>query len=356
MKYYILEEVYNQLTLKTAGSKARWDVEDILKDKGYKEIIIKPDRNADENNFNIKNHYSMMKIWENSLEILKKDDVLVLQFPLVNKCIFLDNVINKLKKRGIITIVIIHDLESLRQKNISPIKSRLKRIIEDKILLKKFDHIIVHNDKMKRYLEDQGVGSSKMYELKIFDYLCNFNVESDQSNVDTTVVIAGTLRKHKAAYIYTLPKSEVLYNLYGVGYEGEENEKIKYNGSFDPNILPSVIKGSYGLVWDGNLAETCGGSYGNYLRYNNPHKVSLYLSAGIPVIIWSESAMAEFVIKNHLGIAVSSLYDIQNSINSVNLEEYANMKINAIRISKKLHDGYFLKHVLGEIELRISKY
>ena len=34
-------------------------------------------------------------------------------------------------------------------------------------------------------------------------------------------------------------------------------------------------------MWDGPSPDTCAGVYGAYLRYNNPHKTSLYLAAGL---------------------------------------------------------------------------
>ena len=61
-------------------------------------------------------------------------------------------------------------------------------------------------------------------------------------------------------------------------------------------------------------SETCKGSFGEYLRINNPHKTSLYLASGIPVIIWSKAALAEFIEKNKCGITVDSLYEIADKL------------------------------------------
>lgn len=49
--------------------------------------------------------------------------------------------------------------------------------------------------------------------------------------------------------------------------------------------LPGALVQSFGLVWDGNSMDTCTGNYGSYLRINDPHKVSLYLSSGLPIIV-----------------------------------------------------------------------
>ena len=35
----------------------------------------------------------------------------------------------------------------------------------------------------------------------------------------------------------------------------------------------------------------------DYLRINNPHKTSLYLACGIPIITWNKAAIAQYVRK-----------------------------------------------------------
>ena len=108
------------------------------------------------------------------------------------------------------------------------------------------------------------------------------------------------------------------------------------------------------MVWDGAVAETCGGNTGEYLRYNNPHKASLYLSSGIPVIIWKESAIADFVLSHKAGIAVSSLFELEDAIRAVSAEEYAEMQSNAAKLSEKLRSGYYFCKALDESLNRLN--
>lgn len=61
-----------------------------------------------------------------------------------------------------------------------------------------------------------------------------------------------------------------------------------WHGSFKPEESPEHLQG----VWDGDSVDTCAGNTGAYLRYNNPHKTSLYLACGMPVIVWKEAAIA----------------------------------------------------------------
>ena len=80
------------------------------------------------------------------------------------------------------------------------------------------------------------------------------------------------------------------YHIYGPNYTPEKKcSRIVYQGEFSADELPAHLKGQFGLIWDGSSVNTCEGNFGEYLRYNNPHKISLYLACGLPVIIWAVS-------------------------------------------------------------------
>ena len=104
------------------------------------------------------------------------------------------------------------------------------------------------------------------------------------------------------------------------------------------------MDGSWGLVWDGISVNRCEGEFGDYLRYNAPHKLSLYIAAGIPIIIWKESGLAEYVIKKNLGVAIGSIADIKNAINKISEEEYKKMLTNIRNESQEIRSG---KHLLN---------
>jgi hypothetical protein len=162
------------------------------------------------------------------------------------------------------------------------------------------------------------------------------------------VVIAGALVPHKAGYAYDLPAGTD-FNLYGVGYEADEKENVKYWGSFPPADLPEVMEGSFGLVWDGSSTDTCSGTYGEYLRINNPHKVSLYLASGMPVIIWEEAALAKLIRDNGCGITVGSLSEIPERIGSMTPEEYETIRKNTRKIAGRLRGGRYTQRALRRI-------
>ena len=86
------------------------------------------------------------------------------------------------------------------------------------------------------------------------------------------------------------------------------------------------------------------------MRYNNPHKTSLYLASRIPIVIWDKAALAEFVEKNGVGFTVSSLGEIPDKLNALTEEEYGKMYRNVESVSKKLFKGEFLRSALSKAQ------
>ena len=171
------------------------------------------------------------------------------------------------------------------------------------------------------------------------------------------VAFAGNLSAEKSAFLYKLPpllNDTVLLKLYGNGYCEIKSNHVQYNGVFSAQKLPAALDTNFGLVWDGYSTETCEGSYGLYLALNNPHKVSLYLAAGIPIIIWSGAALADFIVGNGLGISIASLMELSRTLADITQSDYQTMRINAQNESKKIRTGYYFHRVMCEVEAKWS--
>lgn len=348
MNYYVKELQTDAGVQMTAGIKARDDADDILEKNGVKPIkIVSNEGDRKKKSFfrRLVSHYLVAQTWNISLKELKRGDTLFIQFPSIEHSILLFSVLKKLKKRDVKIVLIIHDLELLRvaKRKISFTK-KCRIILEEKTVLKVSEKIIVHNLSMKEYLESLGIEDEKFVILNIFDYLINdFNSKKQKpKSLKAPIIIAGTLRKHKAGYVYDLPKS-VDFNLYGVGYENQKQKNISYKGAFQPDDLPYEMEGSFGLVWDGTTADKCSGVYGEYLKVNNPHKTSLYLASGFPVIIWKEAALAKFVAENKCGIVISSLNEIKSRIDNMSQEQYIELLNGASSVGEKMRNGWYMK-------------
>lgn len=353
MKYLICEGVpdgkYN------AQSKARNDAESIILKNNYEKYYIPTKFGVQTSKIlkfkQLMDYKKNHKIWKIYISKLLAGDVIIIQYPLINTIMNLEKIIKLCNKKNLKTIILIHDLDSLRFTDMP------RKVKEDKNVLNNADYIIAHNEKMKQKLISMGNKEEKIVVLKIFDYLYKNEIKLKERKKTDPIIIAGNLSKNKAKYITSLKEiKNIKFNLYGKGYEKEDGEEcIKYKGAFLPDDLPNNLDGSFGLVWDGISKDSCKGNFGNYLKYNNPHKTSLYLASKIPVIVWNESALSEFVKEYNIGFTINNLDEIEEIISKMTNEDYAVKLKNVENISNKLRNGVFLSKALKEIENKIVK-
>lgn len=293
------------------------------------------------------------KAWLNAIQSLKSGDLVVVQYPLVDTAYDFEEVLAAARSKGIRTVALIHDMDSLRYNETNATERVVKRVNkEDKTLLPLFDAVICHNPSMEKVLCDYGC--SNLVSLELFDYLCP-EPESRKDGSEK-ILIAGNLDSAKAGYLKQLKNVNWDFNLYGVGWNPQDQAgNIHYQGKFPPEQLPEILHGKFGLVWDGDSLEDCKGGYGGYLYYNNPHKTSLYLASGIPVIARIGTAIGQFVDKNQVGLTVESLMDLPAVLNGLDDEAYQHIVNNVCAVGDKARQGGFLKEAFRKAERIINE-
>lgn len=318
-----------------SGSKARLDCEEII--NKFSDVGIEL------NFFNKKDILTKFPIQVIKIFFeLKRNDIVILQYPYYsNVSKFVYSIFNYLKKyKNIKIIILIHDIDSLRNNIDCEIQDEINN-------LNIADIVISHNKYMSKWLYEKGL-STKIVELGVFDYLCNTNIGKN-IKFGKNIVIAGNLDERKSRFVYLLNKDSIQgeFLLYGPNYkESDIVFKVKYMGVEQPNILVEKLQEGFGLIWDGNSIQECSGNIGNYLKYNNPHKLSLYIAAGIPVIVWSKSAVAEFVNKNNIGITINNLNELSKKLDSIDENSYNVMVDNIRKIKINVINGKNLESVL----------
>ena len=125
-------------------------------------------------------------------------------------------------------------------------------------------------------------------------------------------------------------------------------ENLRYQGSYSPTALCEAMNGDFGLIWDGVSCEECSGNDGQYMKINNPHKLSLYISCGLPIITWKEAAIAEFIEKNGIGFAVNSLAEIDDVLGNMTRKEYEKYRNNVLEIMRDVRKGEYVKKAFIE--------
>lgn len=339
-KYCVVEKNFIE---NHAGSKARNDIADILVKEGWEPLVV---HHSEEKGTldKIKMLFLTRNDWSKIYHKIPEHSELLIQYPLAmypKVSTVAIPFLKKMKRKNVKLTFLIHDLDSLRGVYTNG----------EREFLSTADVIIAHNPVMVEYLKQNGYSDKEIRSLNIFDYLTKGTVAGRKAGEKTEVVIAGNLKREKAGYVYRLNEveGEIQFRLYGPNYDGEtQGKNVKYYGQYKPEELPEKLEGGFGLVWDGDDLGACTGVFGEYMKYNNPHKTSLYLASGLPVIIWEKAAMAKYIEKNNLGIAVREMNEIPLKLKSLSEEDYRIMKSNVEIVGKQLCQGKMLLAVLGK--------
>lgn len=326
-----------------AGSKAPNDVRKIADKLGFEEIIVNLKGYTSSYIDKVNNQITYMNEWRKVYKKIQPHSILLVQVPFYARQFGRLHYFKKLKyHKAVKLIFVVHDVEELR----GAYENNLQRKQFD-AMLNLADVIIEHNKKMADFFIKKGYPKDRLVNLDIFDYLCDYEKLSNKK-VDFTknVIIAGNLDVQKTKYLKDLDTIDTVFSLYGPNFTQKSGKNIIYNGVISSEKLPIMLNQGFGLIWDGNSIRTCSGAFGNYLRYNDPHKLSLYLVSGLPVFIWKNAAEADFVIKNGVGYTIGSLEEIPSILNNITQEEYGIFLKNVQIISRKLSIGWYTKQAI----------
>lgn len=344
MKTYQIVEVAGKNN--DAGTKAVQDAAVIAKKNGFTPVYVKMCTTKEGALAKAERQLGFWYDWRAAYRAIEPDSIVLLQNPFHYKQLTREKVLRKLKEvKKVKFISLVHDVEELRRFRYD---DYYKSEFESMLAL--VDVLIVHNDRMAEFFRRRGVPEEKLVLLHIFDYLQDHEPAVAPA-FEKKITVAGNLDTKKCAYIKELSRlHDVEVQLYGSNFDPAMKDcaHIHYGGSFPPDEIPSKLTGGFGLVWDGTSIDGCHGDAGQYLRYNNPHKLSLYLSSGLPVVIWSGAAEADFVQQHRVGIVVDSLFDLPKKMAELTVAEYLSIAQNVEKVAKDLIKGVYLGEALKE--------
>lgn len=273
---------------------------------------------------------------------VKKEDVLILRYPFEK--LYMGVALGIKRIKGYRTALIIEDVNFMRYDfNIE--SEEYKRGCKE---LGKHEIILAQTQDFIKAIEKDI--NSRFICFDVIPYLMRQEPIIDERNLgEIHIGFHGNL--NKAGFLNHIEPSNYILHL-----SGESNERLIEYINNTPNIFfekmaeldkenPSAMtKYDFGLVWDGETFDIEEKGVGNYLRYAAPYKISNYLAHGLPVIAWSESAMANFIIKNRIGIVISSIKDLEEAMATISEREYKVLRNNAVKIGAKIRTGeHFLK-------------
>lgn len=326
-----------------AGSKARNDAAGILQEHGFRAIVV---HHSEQKGIidKLGMSFATLADWGRICRTVGQGDMLLIQYPLamyprVSRLAV--PFVRRLKRKQVRVVLLVHDIESLRDLHFK----------SERQFFDAADEVIVHNQRMLGYLLDKGYRFRHCYILGLFDYLVPEFDPTEERNRNE-IAIAGNLRPDKCGFTECLEDipGNLSFHLYGPNYAGrQKSAKLQYKGEYTPEELPGILHEGWGLVWDGDSVSECRGASGKYLRFNSPHKLSLYLASGMPVIVWDQAAVAEYVAQNRIGIVISGLQELSDKIKGLTAGEYEELRDNAERLGGRLRKGASLGNVICQL-------
>lgn len=324
----------------TAGNKAKTDIETIMDGMGARNIGLKRTVGSGAVVHFVRNLLGVIR----AMACIRKGDVLVLQYPMKK---YYETIADVAHMRGAKVVTQIHDLNAFRSKRLTP-EREIERLAHS-------DAIIAHNATMAAWLRQHGC-KAHIVELGIFDYLSPHPVSSvrplPEAGKPYSFFFIGNFSPKSNPFVYELAnrlKRSDCY-LYGNHFEPSllnADARAEYLGYAVDYELMKENKGDFGLSWYGESLTEGKGKIGEYMSYNNPHKVSLYLRCHVPVILSRTAGLASFVEREGCGFLVDDLTDLEERMSAITADEYERMHAASVRVGNRIASGAYFSEALG---------
>ena len=241
-----------------------------------------------------------------------------------------------------VLICFIQDIESYRYN-----PNNKGSLISDIHFLNNFDVVIAHNQGMIKFLRENGLHAD-IVNWEVCDYLIDEARSKHTIAGGYQICFVGDLKRSGFLYV-NCHDFQTHINLYGQANADKVlTSQLSYNGIYAPDDKTSMLNGHFGLIWEGNCLDTCDGALGNYMKINNPNRLSLYLANNLPVITWKNAGLAKFVEENKIGFTVDALTEVDGILSNMSTEQYNEMIENVKSIGTKIRKGFYAKKAIEE--------
>lgn len=267
-------------------------------------------------------------------------DVIIMQSPTWNDIRFDESLINKMNRySGLKKVIWLHDVQPFMKE---AKRDTLGRWIE---LYNQADLIIAASQREVDILRSHGLRVQKTVIQRMWD--C-------QVSVDRTIVpqfrkvinFAGDpSNEPKLAFARNWKYNQVQLAVTVNGASWTQGKNIQLLGWFNnDNLLVNALRrsGGFGLLWSEDVY------WREYMRMNASYKFSTYLAAGIPVIVPSDIAEKDTILRKNMGIVADSLDEAVERVANMKEEEYKKMVENTEQFAWLLREGYFTRKALTD--------
>lgn len=197
------------------------------------------------------------------------------------------------------------------------------------------DLLIVPSEKLLAFLRKKGLKVEKILIQSMWDL--PFSEELGIPEFNRKIFFSGSPNRFGCLSSWNY---DVLLELFTDKKFVVNGQNIHLGGwKNTAELLTEYNKGGFGLVWEQSARS-------EYYRYNQPHKMSTYLGAGIPVIMQKGLLHEQTVTEYGLGFVVESLEEAADVVKNISEDEYYELVNNIKNISFLIRGGFFTKKLL----------
>lgn len=193
------------------------------------------------------------------------------------------------------------------------------------------DGLIIENKLILNELQNHGLTNKIVNLFNFYDFSPTLAIHSQAKFSETINFLNGT---NSDQLLDEIKKETVDFNLYQ-DHDLVDDQSLHYAGPINDDLLVNRLNktGGFGLVWsdDKNMV---------------PIELSMYVSAGIPVIAFDNTAAGNLVSNKKIGWVVNSLEEATNRLQATLEIEYNQLRDHVEKMAIDTRNGISIKNAL----------
>lgn len=317
-------------SLQSTAMHGQHMITDLASEIGYKEVDIAcyPVGNDSD--------VEKEKRIEGMLASVYHDSLIIAQMPTWNGIGFDRVLLKKLRERAKKLVVFVHDFVPLMFVGNAYLT---ETYLESYNLA---DLVILPSNKMEANLRAKGLTPPVLHQ-EVWDHVTTLPLP-ETPKFEPVLKFAGNMERFPFVKNWS---SDIRLEVFSNGEFVSKGNVAVQGWKYDDELLRSLHKGGYGLVWSEDIESQ---HEREYSEMNASYKFGTYLAAGVPIIVNKGIAKEKFIEDYNIGFVCENLDEVTSLLANMTEEMYREKQKASQEIGELVREGFFGKKLLIEIQ------